>query len=122
MKQLELPFRDFYKNRMGKGGKPSEPNKIEIRMPSYEEGVGVAKKFVDTWTIYKDFEALDIFYNSLQKQFTVFCNISDKKEMQKRTDWVFACEKLIATARKSLKEDWIKEQERLKEEQENERR
>jgi len=104
MKQLELPFRDFYENRMGKGGKPSEPNETEIRMPSYEDGIGTAKRFIDVWVIYSDHQALDTFYQSLQIQFRTFCNISDKKEMQKRTDWVFACEKLIADARKTLKE------------------
>tara|TARA_E500000075_G_C6936229_1_gene291914 strand:+ start:700 stop:1047 length:348 start_codon:yes stop_codon:yes gene_type:complete len=104
MKQLELEFKEFYENRTGKGEKPSEPNETEIRMPSYEEGIGTAKRFVDVWVIYSDYQALDNFYQSLQIQFRIFCNISDRKEMQKRTDWIFACEKLIADARKTLKE------------------
>ena len=104
MKQLELEFKEFYENRTGKGEKPSEPNETEIRMPSYEEGIGTAKRFVDVWVIYSDYQALDNFYRSLQIQFRIFCNISDREEMQKRTDWIFACEKLIADARKTLKE------------------
>ena len=104
MKQLELEFKEFYENRTGKGEKPSEPNETESSMPSYEEGIGTAKRFVDVWVIYSDYQALDNFYQSLQIQFRIFCNISDRKEMQKRTDWIFACEKLIADARKTLKE------------------
>ena len=104
MKQLELPFRDFYKGRMGKGGKPSEPDSTEIRMPSYEDGISSAKRFIDVWVIYSDYQALDNFYQSLQNQFRIFVNLPNRDEMQKRTEWVFACEKLIADARKTLKE------------------
>ena len=104
MKQLELPFRDFYKGRMGKGGKPSEPDSTEIRMPSYEDGIASAKRFIDVWVIYSDYQALDNFYQSLQNQFRIFVNLPNRDEMQKRTEWVFACEKLIADARKTLRE------------------
>ena len=104
MKQLELPFRDFYKGRMGKGGKPSEPDSTEIKMPSYEDGISSAKRFVDVWVIYSDYQALDNFYQSLQNQFRIFVNLPNRDEMQKRTEWVFACEKLIADARKTLRE------------------
>tara|TARA_B100000282_G_C31568471_1_gene415495 strand:- start:290 stop:634 length:345 start_codon:yes stop_codon:yes gene_type:complete len=104
MKQLELPFRDFYKGRMGKGGKPSEPDSTEIRMPSYEDGIASAKRFIDVWVIYSDYQALDNFYQSLQNQFRIFVNLPNREEMQKRTEWVFACEKLIADARKTLRE------------------
>jgi len=104
MKQLELPFRDFYKGRMGKGGKPSEPDSTEIRMPSYEDGISSAKRFIDVWVIYSDYQALDNFYQSLQNQFRIFVNLPNRDEMQKRTEWVFACERLIADARKTLRE------------------
>ena len=102
MKQLEFPF--DYEGRMGKGGKPSEPDSTEIRMPSYEDGIASAKRFIDVWVIYSDYQALDNFYQSLQNQFRIFVNLPNRDEMQKRTEWVFACEKLIADARKTLRE------------------
>tara|TARA_R100000734_G_C3208970_1_gene24863 strand:+ start:155 stop:442 length:288 start_codon:yes stop_codon:yes gene_type:complete len=77
-------------------------NSYEIKMPQAENGISEAKRFINVWTIYNDIEAIDLFYNSLQEDFKIYCNLPNDKTAKEKMLWVMECEKLLAKARNKI--------------------
>lgn len=77
-------------------------NAYQIKMPQAEKGISEAERFINVWTIYNDIEAIDLFYNRLQEDFKLYCNLPQDKTAQEKMLWVMECEKLLAKARNKI--------------------